>query len=129
MSTAPGYIDPTGTNGPTGVPYDTEPLSLQQQDYVGGNKLGVIVDQPNSVAAIALRQKTLTFNANVNTQISIAHTCKDSEGNPTTPLVYTPLVTSGDGWYFSQTADVTNIYITAPAGATTAVTGTLVVLY
>ena len=124
-----GYVDPTGTTGPTGVNYDQTPLSLQEQDYVGGNKLGVIIDQPNSVAAVALRQKTVTFDANVNTQISVAHGCTDAEGDPTIPRLYAPLVSSSNAWYFSRTADDTNIYITAPAGATTAVTGTVVLLY
>lgn len=120
-----GYINPASG---TGVNYDVN-LSIQEQDFVGAPKLGAITDIPNSVAGGALRQKTLTFNLNVNTQVAIAHGCVNAAGQPTVPNLVVPSYASGDGYFISQAADLTNIYLTAPAGATTAVTGAVVVVY
>lgn len=124
-----GYIDPTGTNGPTGVPYDSVELQIGETNQVGELKLGAVNTVEGSVGGTALRRAYISFNANVNTQISVVHNLVDENGNPAVPVAYGFQYTNGDGIYFSQAADDTNLYVTAPAGATTAVTGEIWALY
>ena len=125
-SNAVGYYSPTDADNP----YNTAAqLQIGYGDQVGVQKLGAINNYPNSVAAVAVRQKTISFNLTTDTQTAIAHGCVDSAGNPTVPLSYAPLYSSSNGYYPSQAPDATNIYLTAPAGATTAVTGDMVVFY
>ena len=119
-----GYIDPTTTDIYSNVDED-----ISQKDFVGPNKIGAVNDFPNSVASAAVRQKQVSFNLTVDTQVSIAHGCVDQNGNPAVPTSTVPLYSSSDAFYRSQAPDATNIYLTAPAGATTAVTGVMVVFY
>ena len=109
--------------------YGTVEENLNQGNFVGPNKLGVVNTFPNSVAAAAVRQARISFNLTTNTQASIAHGLVDQDGNPATPTSLEPLYSSSNAFYSSQVPDATNIYLTAPAGATTAVTGVMVVFY
>lgn len=121
-----GYFDPTNTSNPWNQAAE---MQIGIGDQVGVQKLGAINTLPNTVAAVAVRQKNVTFSLSVNTQVSVAHGCLDENGKAVTPLSYPPVVSSSNGFYFSAVADDTNIYMTAPAGATTTVTGTLAVQY
>ena len=124
MMASTGYETPTTPNI-----YGTVEEDLNQGNFVGPNKLGVVNTFPSSVAGIAVRQAKIAFNLTVNTQVSIAHGLVDQNGNPATPTSMSALYSSSDAFYSSQAPDATNIYLTAPAGATTAVTGVMVVFY
>ncbi len=119
-----GYIGPNTTDI-----YSSVDETIAQGDFVGPNKLGAVNTFPNSVAGAAVRQKTVSFDLTANTQTTIAHGCVDENGNAATPTSMSPLYSSSNAYSSTQAPDATNIYLTAPAGATTAVTGVMVVFY
>ena len=121
-----GYQSPGSATGTETSPFYMYPSAT---DDVGGLKLGGDINLPNVVTGPALRQKQVSFTLSVDTQVSVAHGCTDSAGNAVVPVFAVPLYSNGDGYYVSQAPDATNIYLTAPAGATTSVTGVMVVVY